>query len=43
MRIAVTYEAGQIFQHFGHTAHFKIYEIENDAVKTSAVNERPKA
>ena len=25
MRIAVTYENGQIFQHFGHTETFKIY------------------
>ena len=24
MRIAVTYENGQIFQHFGHTETFKI-------------------
>lgn len=26
MKIAVTYENGQIFQHFGHTEQFKIYE-----------------
>ncbi len=26
MKIAVTYENGQIFQHFGHTAQFKIYD-----------------
>ena len=26
MKIAVTYENGQIFQHFGHTEHFKLYE-----------------
>ena len=25
MKIAVTYENGQIFQHFGHTKQFKIY------------------
>jgi len=25
MRIAVTYENGEIFQHFGHTAQFKLY------------------
>ncbi|MFR1808901.1 MAG: NifB/NifX family molybdenum-iron cluster-binding protein, partial [Pygmaiobacter massiliensis] len=25
MRIAVTYENGQIFQHFGHTERFKVY------------------
>ena len=37
MKIAVTYENGQIFQHFGHTAHFKIYEIENGSVTSAAV------
>ncbi len=26
MKIAVTYEDGRIFQHFGHTEQFKIYE-----------------
>ena len=26
MKIAVTYENGQVFQHFGHTEQFKIYE-----------------
>ena len=25
MRIAVTYENGEIFQHFGHTAYFKVF------------------
>ena len=28
MRIAVTYENGMIFQHFGHTEQFKLYEVE---------------
>ena len=37
MRIAVTYENGQIFQHFGHTEAFKIYDVENGAVQTAAV------
>ena len=32
MRIAVTYENGQIFQHFGHTAAFKVYDVENGTV-----------
>lgn len=32
MKIAVTYENGQIFQHFGHTERFKVYDIENGAV-----------
>ena len=29
MRIAVTYENGEIFQYFGHTEQFKIYDVEN--------------
>lgn len=32
MRIAVTYENGEIFQHFGHTEKFKIYDIENNVI-----------
>lgn len=27
VRIAVTYEDGNVFQHFGHTEQFKIYDI----------------
>ena len=37
MKIAVTYEAGMIFQHFGHTAAFKIYEVENNEIRSSQV------
>lgn len=37
MKIAVTYEAGMIFQHFGHTAQFRIYEVENHEVKSAQV------
>ncbi|MDO5416271.1 MAG: NifB/NifX family molybdenum-iron cluster-binding protein [Lachnospiraceae bacterium] len=32
MKIAVTYENGQVFQHFGHTEQFKIYEVENGQI-----------
>ena len=32
MKIAVTYENGNVFQHFGHSAQFKIYETENGEV-----------
>ena len=32
MRIAVTYENGMIFQHFGHTEQFKLYDIENNKI-----------
>lgn len=37
MRIAVTYENGQVFQHFGHTAKFKYYDIEDGKVVSSVV------
>ena len=37
MKIAVTYENGQIFQHFGHTKQFKIYTAENGKIITSVV------
>lgn len=37
MRIAVTYENGQIFQHFGHTQEFKVFEVEDDKVVSSEV------
>lgn len=32
MKIAVTYENGQIFQHFGHTEQFKLYDIEGGKI-----------
>ncbi len=37
MRIAVTYQDGQVFPHFGHTEQFKIYEVENNQVIRSMV------
>lgn len=37
MKIAVTYENGQIFQHFGHTKQFKLYEVENGSVVKAEV------
>ena len=37
MRIAVTYEAGQIFQHFGHTENFKLYDVQDGKVIDSKV------
>ena len=37
MKVAVTYDNGQIFQHFGHTEAFKLYEIEDGKVVSSAV------
>ena len=32
MRIAVTYENGEIFQHFGHSEQFKLYDAENGKI-----------
>lgn len=32
MRIAVTYENGNVFQHFGHTEQFKLYDVDNGKV-----------
>lgn len=37
MKIAVTYENGQIFQHFGHTKAFKLYTVEDNKVVSSDV------
>lgn len=37
MRIAVTYENGEIFQHFGHTSAFKLFDIENNMVVNEQV------
>ena len=37
MRIAVTYADGEIFQHFGHTQQFKVYEVENGTIVASEV------
>ncbi len=37
MRIAVTYDNGKVFQHFGHTEFFKIYEVEDKKVISSEI------
>lgn len=37
MKIAVTYENGNVFPHFGHTEQFKIYEIDNNKIADSKV------
>lgn len=37
MRIAVTYENGQLFQHFGHTAQFKIYDVQDGKILSARV------
>ena len=37
MKIAVTYDNGQIFQHFGHTEQFKVYEVDGGQIVSSQV------
>lgn len=37
MKIAVTYDNGNVFQHFGHTEFFKIFNIENNEIESSAI------
>ena len=39
MKIAVTYENGNVFQHFGHTEQFKVYEVENGEVVSACVTD----
>ena len=37
MRIAVTYDNGNVFQHFGRTEQFKIYEVENGKIVSAEI------
>ena len=37
MKLAVTYDNGQVFQHFGKTQQFKIYDIQEGKVGPSLV------
>ncbi len=37
MKIAVTYENGQVFGHFGHTEKFKLYDVEDGKIKGEAI------
>ena len=39
MRIAVTFENGNVFQHFGHTKQFKIYDVENGQITKEQVTD----
>ena len=32
MKIAITFENENVFQHFGHTKQFKLYDIENNSI-----------
>lgn len=37
MKIAVTYDNGNVFQHFGKTENFKVYQVEDGKVLSSEV------
>ena len=37
MKLAITYDNGQVFQHFGKTQQFKIYDIQEGKVGPSLV------
>jgi len=37
MKIAVTHDKGNVFQHFGHTEQFKLYEVENGRIRSAEV------
>ena len=37
MKIAVTYADGQVYQHFGHAAQFKLYTVESGMILDTAV------
>jgi len=37
MKIAVAYDNGEVFQHFGHTEQFKVYTEEDDKIVSSEI------
>lgn len=37
MKIAITYSNGEVFQHYGKTEQFKIYEVEGDKIVYSEI------
>lgn len=37
MKIAVTYQNGEVFQHFGHTEEFKVYDVENGKIVNTEI------
>ena len=39
MKIAVTYENGNIFQHFGHTEQFKLFEIADGNIISTEIKD----
>lgn len=41
MKIAVSYDHGTVFNHFGRTKQFKVYNTEGESVKTTWVVDAP--
>lgn len=41
MKIAVTYEEGRVFQHFGHSKQFKVYDVDAGVVSGAEVIDAP--
>ncbi len=37
MRIAVPFEDGMVYQHFGHTKQFQLFDVEGDQIRSSQV------
>ena len=37
MKIAVTYESGMVFPHFGHAQAFKVYDVQDGEIKAAQV------
>ena len=37
VRVAIPYSDGRIYQHFGHAEAFKLYDVENGAVRSTCV------
>ena len=37
MRIAVSYKDGEVFQHFGHSSEFKIYDTDHNEIIKSEI------
>ena len=41
MKIAIPYENGQVFQHFGHSAQFKLYTVEEGHITSCLLYTSP--
>lgn len=39
MRVAIPYDEGQVFQHFGRSERFKLYDVTDGAITSSTIRE----